>query len=50
MPQKRLPAIADRAVRPKETNGRAGKRWNSVVEKGGKDAYRREARETLCPS
>ena len=37
MPKKRLPAIADRAVWEKVTNGRAGTRWDSVVEKGWKD-------------
>ena len=30
---KRLPAIADRAVREKITKGRAGIRWDNVVEK-----------------
>ena len=33
MPEKRLPAIADRAVWEKITNGRAGIRWDNVVEK-----------------
>ena len=37
MPKKRLPAIADRAVWEKVTKGRAGKRWDSVVEKVWKD-------------
>ena len=37
MPQKRLPAIVDRAVWEKETKGRAGITWNSVVEKVWKD-------------
>ena len=37
MPQKRLPAIADRAVWEKLTKGRAGIRWDSVVEKAWKD-------------
>ena len=37
MPQKRLPAIADRAVWEKLTKGRAGIRWDSVVEKVWKD-------------
>ena len=33
MPKRRLPAIADRAVWEKVTKGRAGKGWNSVVER-----------------
>ena len=33
MPEKRLPGIADRAVWEKITNGRAGIRWDNVVEK-----------------
>ena len=33
MPKKRLPAKADKAVREKVTKGRAGIRWDSVVEK-----------------
>ena len=34
MPEKRLPAIVDRAVWEEETKGRAGVRWdNNVVEK-----------------
>ena len=33
MPEQRLPAIADRAVWEKITQGRAGIRWDSVVEK-----------------
>ena len=33
MPKKRVPAIADRAVWEKVTQGRAGIRWDSVVEK-----------------
>ena len=33
MPKKRLPAIADKAVREKVTKWRAEYRWNSVVEK-----------------
>ena len=33
MPKKRLPAIADRDVWEKVTKGRAGIRWDSVVEK-----------------
>ena len=37
MPDKRLPAIADRAVWEKVTKGRAGTRWDSVVEKVWKD-------------
>ena len=36
MPKKRPPAIADRAVWNKVTKGRAGKRWDSVVEKYGR--------------
>ena len=31
--KKRLPAIADRAIWEKVTKGRAGTRWDSVVEK-----------------
>ena len=37
MPKKRLPAIADRAVWEKGQKGRAGIRWESVVEKVWKD-------------
>ena len=37
MPKKRLPAIANRAVWEKVTKGRAGIRWDSVVEKVWKD-------------
>ena len=37
MPKKRLPAIVDRAVWEKVTRGRAGIRWDSVVEKVWKD-------------
>ena len=33
MPEKRLPAIVDRAVWEKTTKGRAGIRWDNVVEK-----------------
>ena len=33
MPKKWLPAVADRAVRENVTKGRAGIRWDSVVEK-----------------
>ena len=33
MPEKRLPAIVDRAVWEKITKGRAGIRWGNVVEK-----------------
>ena len=33
MPEKRLPAIADRAEWEKTTRGRAGIRWNNVVKK-----------------
>ena len=33
MPEKRLPAIADRAIREKITKGRAEIRWDNVVEK-----------------
>ena len=35
--KKRSPAIADRAVWEKVTKGRAGIRWDSVVEKVWKD-------------
>ena len=37
MPKKRLSVIADRAVWEKVTKGRAGIRWDSVVEKVWKD-------------
>ena len=37
MTKKRLPAIADRAVWEKATKGRAGMRWEIVVEKVRKD-------------
>ena len=37
MPKKRLPAIVGRTVWEKVTAGRAGLRWNSVVEKVWKD-------------
>ena len=37
MPEKRLPAIVDKAVWEKITKGRAGIRWNIVVEKIWKD-------------
>ena len=37
MPKKRLPAIADRAVWEKVTEGRAGIRWDSVFGKVWKD-------------
>ena len=37
MPEKRLPAIADRAVWEKITRGRAGIRWDNIVEKIRKD-------------
>ena len=36
MPKKRVPVIVDRAVCERVTTGRAGKRWDSVVEKGGR--------------
>ena len=36
-PKKLLPAIADRAVWEKVSKGRAGIRWDSVVEKVWKD-------------
>ena len=36
-PEKRLPAIADRVVWKKITKGRAGIRWDNVVEKAWKD-------------
>ena len=36
-PEKRLPAIADRAVWEKITKGRAEIRWDNVVEKIWKD-------------
>ena len=37
MPKKRLPTIADRAVWEKVSKGRAGRRWDSVVEEVWKD-------------
>ena len=37
MPEKGLPAIADKAVWEKTTKGRAGIRWDNVVEKVWKD-------------
>ena len=37
MKKKGLPAITDKAVREKATNGPAGIRWDSVVEKVWKD-------------
>ena len=37
MPKQRLPAIANRAVWEKVTKGRAGVRWDNVVEKVWKD-------------
>ena len=33
MPEKRLPAIVDRAVWEKITKGQAGIRWDNVIEK-----------------
>ena len=38
MPEKRLPAIGDRAVWEKITIGRAGIRWDNVVEKIWEDS------------
>ena len=35
-PKKRLPAIVDRAVWEKVTKGRAGTRWDGVVENYGR--------------
>ena len=37
MPEKRLPAITDRAVMENGTEGRGGIRWDRVVEKVWKD-------------
>ena len=37
MPKKRLPTIADRGVWEKVSTGRAGRRWDSVVEEVWKD-------------
>ena len=37
MPKKAMPSTADRAVWEKVTRGRAGIRWDSVVEKVWKD-------------
>ena len=47
MPKKRLPAIADRAVWEKVTKGRAGIRWDSVVEKVWKGYRRKLRRDTV---
>ena len=50
MPKKRLPAIVDGAVREKVTKGRAGIRWDSVVEKVWKDVYiGGETKKRRCP-
>ena len=38
MPDKRLPAIADRAVWEKITKGRGGIRWDNAVEKMWKES------------
>ena len=46
-PEKRLPAIADRAVWEKITKGRAGIRWDNVVEKIWKDLGGNKKR--YCP-
>ena len=40
MPETRLPAMADQAVWEKLTKGRAGIRWDNVVEKIWKDLGR----------
>ena len=40
MLKKRLPAIVDRGVWEKVTKGRAGTRWDSVVQKARKDIGR----------
>ena len=37
MPEKRLPDTADRAVWEKIAKGRAGIRWDNVVDRVGKD-------------
>ena len=37
MPKKRLPTIADRGVWEKVSTGRAGRRWDSVVEEVWKE-------------
>ena len=42
MPRKRLPAIADRAVRERGTKGRAGIRWDGVVDKAWKETGRNQ--------
>ena len=47
-PKKRLPAIADRAVWEKATKGRAGIRWDSVVEKGRKDIGGNQEEILVC--
>ena len=46
MPEKRLPAIADRTARDKATRWRTEIRWDNVVEKTWKDLGNRE--EVLC--
>ena len=49
MPKKRLPAISDRAVWEKVTKGRAGIRWDSVINKVWKDRiYRTSQENILC--
>ena len=47
MPEKRLPAIVDDAVWEKITGGRAGTRWDNVVEKICKDTEG-DQEEVLC--
>ena len=44
IPKTRLPTVTDRAVWEKVTKGRAGIRWDNVVEKIWKDIRRRKAR------
>ena len=47
MLKKRLPAIVDRGVWEKVTKGRAGTRWDSVVQKARKDIGR--SQEEVMP-
>ena len=47
MPKKGMPAIADGAVWEKITKGRAGIRWDSVVEKVWKGYRRKLRRDTV---
>ena len=49
MPKKGLPAIADRAVWEKATKGRAGIRWDIIVEKVWKDIGGNQEDILYCP-